>query len=82
MAATGAQGIGELMQNYANAVALATGSDMNNTTYKLGKAIEQWGSDRDGEDVNTQAANIKAAIETKNNTQYNPVDFFFFSIAN
>lgn len=68
MAATGAQGIGELMQNYANAVALATGSDLNNTTYKLGKAIEQWGQDRDGEDVTAQAANIKAAIEKAGKT--------------
>ena len=51
LAATGAQGIGELMQNYANAVALATGSDMNNVVYKLGKSIEQWGQDRDAQDV-------------------------------
>ena len=62
LAATGAQGIGELMQNYANAVALATGSDMNNVVYKLGKSIEQWGQDRDAQDVVDQSKNIEKAI--------------------
>ncbi len=63
MIATGAQGFGELIQNYANGAALVSGSNMNNATYNLGKALEQWGKDRDGKDVVTQSKNMEGAIE-------------------
>jgi hypothetical protein len=63
MIATGAQGFGELIQNYANGAALASGGNMNNAAYNLGKYIETWGKDRDGEDVVQQSKNMESAIE-------------------
>jgi hypothetical protein len=63
MIATGAQGFGELIQNYANGAALVSGSNMNNATYNLGKALEQWGKDRDGDDVVSQSKNMEDAVE-------------------
>lgn len=63
MIATGAQGFGELLQNYASGAALASGGNMSNAAYNLGKALETWGKDRDGEDVVTQSKNMEGAIE-------------------
>jgi hypothetical protein len=63
MIATGAQGFGELMQSYASGAALASGGDMSNATYNLGKALETWGKDRDGADVVSQSKNMESAIE-------------------
>ena len=63
MIATGAQGIGELMQSYGSAAALAANGNMSNSLYNLGKAVETWGKDRDGSDVNQQSKNMENAIE-------------------
>jgi len=63
MVATGAQGFGELIQNYASAAALVSGGSMSNAAYNLGKAMETWGKDRDGEDVSKQTANMVRAVE-------------------
>ena len=63
MIATGAQGFGELIQSYSSGAALASGSNMNNAAYNLGKAIETWGKDRDGSDVVQQSKNMESAIE-------------------
>jgi hypothetical protein len=63
LAATGAQGLGDLLKSYATTVSLASGSDMDSVAYKLGKTIEQWGKDRDGEDVVEQTNNMKSAVE-------------------
>jgi hypothetical protein len=64
MIATGAQGFGELIQSYSSGAALASGGNMNNAAYNLGKALETWGKDRDGADVNQQSKNMESAIES------------------
>jgi hypothetical protein len=63
LAATGAQGLGDLLKSYASAMSLASGSNMDSVTYRLGKTIEQWGKDRDGADVVKQTDNMKSAVE-------------------
>lgn len=71
--ATGAQGAGELLQNLANAVALYTGSNMNNSVYNVGKAVEQWGKDRDGADILKQDANMESVMRVAS-LYSNPMD--------
>jgi hypothetical protein len=71
--ATGAQGAGELIQNFTNAVALYTGSNMNNAAYNVGKAIEQWGKDRDGADILKQDANMESVMRVAS-LYSNPMD--------
>ena len=60
--ATGAQGAGELLQNYATAISLSTGLDMQSSLYRAGKAMEDWGKNKDSTDVKNQTDAINAAV--------------------
>lgn len=71
MAATGAQGIGEYMQNISSAAAALTGTSYDNVAYNLGKSIEQWGKNKDGASVAQETKNIENAI-----TKAGKEDFF------
>jgi len=69
--ATGAVGLGEQIQYFANSYSLLTGTPLDKTYAGLGKTIELWGKNNiTGPELTRQSENIKIAQEAASKMQF------------